>query len=134
MTVYATDADLRAYAVGLTLPADVSGALVQGNHWVTRQVERAGLPLTGSALQSARFAASAWALGVLAGNGLVTVGEQALEALELGPIKLKFGKASSPSSSLPDFQAAARALLGDAGLDLALEDQPEIVTAPRRRW
>lgn len=132
MTAYATDADLRAYAVGLTLPADVAAAVEQGNHWVTRQVDRAGLVLDAGGLIDARYAASAYALSVLTGNGLITR-TAAVESFELGPIKFKLPKAAA-SAGLPDFLAAAQIHMADAGLALATEDQPEIVTSTRRRW
>lgn len=134
MTVYATEADLRAYAVGLTLPGDVAAAVDQGNHWVTRQVERSGLALDASGLIDAKYAACAYALHVLAGNGLISFGEQDVEALKLGPLEFKLGKSSSAKATLPDYLTQAQAHLGLAGLDLANENQPEIVTTVRRRW
>lgn len=134
MTVYTTEADLRAYAVGLTLPADVAAAVEQGNHWVTRQVERAGLTLDAGGLVDAKYAASAYALNVLTGNGLITIAEQDVEALKLGPLEFKLGKSSSARTSLPDHLAQAKAHLDDAGLDFANEAQVEIVTNARRRW
>ena len=132
MTIYATDTDLRAYAVGLTLPADVSGALAQGNHWVTRQVERADLTLTGGAIMDARYAACAYALSVMAANGQVTVTSDAVAAVQLGPLKIEYPKTSAPA--LPDFLLRAHGHLSTAGLDTAREDQVEIATRPRRRW
>lgn len=132
MTVYATAADLQAYAVGLALPVDVSGALAQGNHWVVRQVEKAEAVPTGSALVDLKYAACARALSVLAGNGQVTVGEQSIEALELGPFKLKLGKEAA--RALPDFATQAWQHLADAGLGEVDEVGLEVFTRVRRRW
>ncbi|BDP44852.1 hypothetical protein DAETH_48210 (plasmid) [Deinococcus aetherius] len=132
MTAYASEAELRAYAVGLTLPAEVGGALAQGNHWATRQVEKVEASPTGGALQDVKYAACAHALGILAGNGLITVAEQAAESFELGPLKFKLSKAQTVS--LPDFATKAQQHLDDAGLSAGGEDQIEVVTRVRRRW
>lgn len=134
MTVYASDSDVRAYGAGLTLPVDVSGATARGNHWVTRQVERAELVPSGGALQDLKLSAAAYALSTLAGNGLVSVGEQAAESFELGPLKFKLGKVTGQATSLPDFLTLAQGHLADAGLGDGQEDQVEVVTRVRRRW
>ena len=134
MTVYASDNDVRAYGAGLTLPADVSGATARGNHWVTRQVERAELVPSAGALVDLKLAAAAYALSTLAGNGLVSVGEQAVESVEVGPLKFKLGKVSGVATALPDFLTLAQGHLNDAGVGEANEDQVEVFTRPRRRW
>lgn len=134
MTAYATEADLIAFAVGLVLPGSetVQGALVQGNHWVTRQIERAEVTFSSSALIDARYAACAYALSVLSGNGLITTAEQSAESLKLGPLEFKLSKAQSVA--LPNFLAQATAYLDDLGVTAAQGDTVEIVTSFRRRW
>lgn len=134
MTVYASEPDVRAYGAGLTLPADVSGATGRGNHWVTRQVERAELVPSAGALQDLKLAAAAYAMSVLAGNGLVSVGDQTVEAVEIGPLKFKLGKVTGAATTLPNFLALAQGHLADAGVGEGQEDQVEVFTRPRRRW